>query len=101
MRYLLARIESAQTVVFLQLSDSVLNTAVKRRRSVEGTPCELDLELLKNLRASIKPEPRTFLNVPVLHPQDSCAVLVVCLVNYDEKGLTESMCTHLVTELFQ
>jgi hypothetical protein len=88
-------------VVLLQLSDNVLNAAVKRRRSVEGVPSALDVELLKNLRRVIRPEPRTFLNVPVLHPEENYAVLVVCLVDYDEKGMTESTCTHLVTELFQ
>lgn len=88
-------------MVMLQLSDSVLNTAVKHRQSVEGVPSKLDAELLKNLRASIEPEPRTFLNVPVLHPKEDGAVLVVCLVNYDNKGMTEAACTHLVTELFR
>ncbi|XP_069704363.1 cGMP-dependent 3',5'-cyclic phosphodiesterase-like isoform X2 [Periplaneta americana] len=83
------------------LSDNVLNTAVKRRCSVEGTPSELDLELLKNLRATISPEPRTFLNVPVLHPEEHYTVLVVCLVDYDDKGMSETTCTQLVTELFR
>lgn len=83
------------------LSDSFLNTAVKRRCSVEGIPSELDIELLKNLRATIEPEPRTFLNVPVFHPEENYAVLVVCLIDYDEKGMTESACTNLVTELFR
>lgn len=90
-----------QQALRFQLSDSMLNTAVKHRHSVEGVPSELDAELLKNLRATIEPEPRTFLNVPVLHPEEDCAVLVVCLVNYDEKGMTEATCTHLVTELFR
>lgn len=94
-------IDLDQTMVMLQLSDSMFNTAVKHRQSVEGVPSELDAELLKNLHATIEPEPRTFLNVPVLHPEEDCAVLVVCLVNYDEKGMTEATCTPLVTELFR
>jgi hypothetical protein len=95
------KIDFDQTVVFLQLSDSILNTAVKHRCSVEGIPCELDIELLKNVRATIKPEPRTFLNVPVFHPEENYSVLVVCLIDYDKKGMTESACTNLVTELFR
>jgi hypothetical protein len=90
-----------QTMVMLQLSDGMLNTAVKHRHSVEVVPSELDAELLKNLCAAIEPEPRTFLNVPVLHPEEHCAVLVVCLVNYGEKGMKEAACTQLVTELFR
>jgi hypothetical protein len=85
----------------LQLSDNVLNTAVKHRHAVEGVFSELDAELLNNLRATGEPEPRTFLNVPVLHPKEGCAVLLVCLVNCDKKGITEATCTHLVMELFR
>jgi hypothetical protein len=68
---------------------------------VEGVPSELDMELVKNLRSSIEPEPRTFLIVPVFHPEENNAVLIVCLIDYDEKGMTESRCTNLVTELFR
>jgi hypothetical protein len=88
-------------VLLLQLSDNVLNAAVKRRLSVEGIPSVLDVDMLNNLREVIRPEPRTFFNVPVFHPQENHAVLLVCLVNHDEGGMTESTCSHLVTELFQ
>lgn len=95
------RVDFDETMVLLQLPDDVLNVAVKHQHSVEGIPSALDLELLKNFRRIIRPEPRTFLNVPVLHPEENFAVLIVCLFDYDEKGMTESACTHLVTELFQ
>jgi hypothetical protein len=97
----LARVDFYETVALLQLSDNVLSAAVKQRYSVEGIPSALDVELLKNLRRIIRPEPRTFLNVPVLHPEENSAVLIVCLVDFDEKGMTESTCIRLVTELFQ
>lgn len=66
---------------------------------MEGVPSQLDIELLKNLRATIDAEPRTYLNVPVFHPEENYAVLIVCLIDYDEKGMTA--CTNLVVELFR